>query len=539
MLKVFLVEDESVVREGLRDKIPWEQYGYRFVGEAADGEMALPMIRKNRPDVLITDIKMPFMDGLSLSKIVKEEFPKTKIVIISGYDDFEYAREAIEVGVDQYLLKPITRMNLRKALLELKEKIEQDAEQEDYQVKMQTEMREYEQFSLRRFFEKVMEGTMSVVEIYDEAAKQSLEFAASCYNLMFLHLQEKGGVLSDRKMEHFVKMQEEVLYYFLRHPQYVLFRWNVNCYGILIKSEPEQMEEFTEKAISHVKKICEAEKEQVDWCIAVGNPVERVSLLKECYQTVNHHMAYRFLLPDQHVLTQDTLEKYVSRPEEQNLNKVDPAMMSPEIIRDFLAHGTEDEISDFVESYLMGIKEALVSRMFRDYVVLNIRFTVISYVESIGGEKEEYLGQIGEYADHVHMSPEKVREYFGLGLRAAMRLRDEQSTLQNRKTLKKALDYIDRNYASESLSLGSVACEVDVSANYLSSVFSQTMQKTFTEYMTEKRMEKAKKLLKSTELSSGKIAQEVGYKDPHYFSFVFKKTQGMSPREYRNSQNKD
>ena len=103
MLKVFLVEDESVIRDGLRDNIPWEQYGFRFVGEAADGEMALPLIRKARPDVLITDIKMPFMDGLSLSRIVSKEFPKMKIIIISGYDDFEYARQAIEVGVDQFL----------------------------------------------------------------------------------------------------------------------------------------------------------------------------------------------------------------------------------------------------------------------------------------------------------------------------------------------------------------------------------------------------------------------------------------------------
>ncbi len=122
--KYFLVEDETVIREGLRDRIPWEQYGYRFVGEAADGEVALPLIRKTRPDVLITDIKMPFMDGLSLSRIVREEFPKTKILIISGYDDFEYAREAISIGVDQYILKPVTRMSLRKVLQELKEKIE-------------------------------------------------------------------------------------------------------------------------------------------------------------------------------------------------------------------------------------------------------------------------------------------------------------------------------------------------------------------------------------------------------------------------------
>ena len=157
MLKVFLVEDETVIREGLRDRIPWEQYGYRFVGEAADGEVALPLIRKTRPDVLITDIKMPFMDGLSLSRIVREEFPKTKILIISGYDDFEYAREAISIGVDQYILKPVTRMSLRKVLQELKEKIEAEQEQEDFQSKLANEMHEYEQFSIRHFFEQVLD----------------------------------------------------------------------------------------------------------------------------------------------------------------------------------------------------------------------------------------------------------------------------------------------------------------------------------------------------------------------------------------------
>ena len=98
MLKVFLVEDESIVREGLRDNIPWQQYGYEFVGEASDGEMALPLIQKTKPDVLLTDIKMPFMDGLSLSRLVHQEFPDMKIIIISGYDDFEYARGAILVG---------------------------------------------------------------------------------------------------------------------------------------------------------------------------------------------------------------------------------------------------------------------------------------------------------------------------------------------------------------------------------------------------------------------------------------------------------
>lgn len=457
MLKVFLVEDETVIREGLRDRIPWEQYGYRFVGEAADGEVALPLIRKTRPDVLITDIKMPFMDGLSLSRIVREEFPKTKILIISGYDDFEYAREAISIGVDQYILKPVTRMSLRKVLQELKEKIE--AEQE----------------------------------------------------------------------------QEEILQYFLRFPQYILFRWNVNCYGVLVKCDAEEMEDYTQRAIAQIQMNCESQNANADWYVVVGTPVERLSMLKECYDRVNHYGAYRFLYPQMHVLSEETLKSYLPAQDDTRIAEVDATKMSPEIISEFLAKGSSKEVYNFVESYLQSISEVIHSVIFRDYVVLNIRFTAIAFMERNGVTKEEFLAHIGKYGTNVHVQQDEVFEYFLSILQTAIDLRDEQNTNLSSKTLKKALAYIDEHYTSENLSLGTVACEVQVGANYLSSVFSQNMQKTFTEYISEKRMEKAKKLLKSTELPTSEIAAQVGYKDPHYFSFVFKKTQGCSPREYRSS----
>lgn len=191
MLKIFLVEDESIVREGLRDNIPWRQYGYQFVGEAGDGEMAAPLIQKTQPDVLLTDIKMPFMDGLSLSRIVHQEFPDMKIIIISGYDDFEYARQAIALGVEQYLLKPVTRANLQKVLTELRTKIESEQEQRRYQEKFQDETREYEQFSRTNFFVKVFEGRIPVQDIYEEAARLSLKINAPCYNLLMFSLMER------------------------------------------------------------------------------------------------------------------------------------------------------------------------------------------------------------------------------------------------------------------------------------------------------------------------------------------------------------
>lgn len=534
MLKVFLVEDEAVIRDGLRDKIPWEQYGFRFVGEAADGEMALPMIRKTRPDVLITDIKMPFMDGLSLSKIVSEEFPKTKIVIISGYDDFEYARKAIEVGVDQYLLKPITRLTLKKTLLELKEKIEQDMVQNDYQAQFQSEMHVYEQFSRRRFMERLLSGDMPVNEIYEEASRLSLEITAPCYNLLFFYLQEKGGVVSEERTEDFMRKQDEVFHFFLRHPQYILFRWNANCNGVLVKAEGDQIEEWTRKGVEHIRSVCDSEEEHLDWYVAIGSPVERLSMLPSCYQDVNHYLAYRFMIPSLHVLSKTTLSDYLTTRDENRIDGVESSAMSQEIIRDFLVKGNSSEIHDFVESYLDRIKEPLKSRMFRAYVVLNIRFTILAYVESIGVSKEEFMEQVGNHDQDMNMEASEVPEYFLDMLQTAINIRENESSNQNRKILRKALEYIDKNYDKESMSLNQAAAKLSVSANYLSTVFSQNMKKTFVEYVTGKRMEKAKKLLKNTTKSAGEIAQEVGYKDSHYFSFVFKKTQGCSPREYRS-----
>ena len=124
--KVFLVEDEIIAREGIRDAIDWAAAGYQFCGEASDGEIALPIIRERRPDIVITDIKMPFMDGLQLCRILKETLPTTKIMILSGHDEFRYAQEAIQIGVTEYLLKPIVAQDLLAALRKIAGQIDQE-----------------------------------------------------------------------------------------------------------------------------------------------------------------------------------------------------------------------------------------------------------------------------------------------------------------------------------------------------------------------------------------------------------------------------
>ncbi len=537
-LKVFLVEDESVVREGLRDNIPWQQFGYQFVGEAGDGEMALPLIRKTQPDVLITDIKMPFMDGLTLSHIVGQEFPEMKIIIISGYDDFEYARQAIREGVDQYLLKPVTRRTLQKALTEVKEKIESEQEQKNYLNKYQNDMHEYEQFFLRNFFEKVFAGELSVQEIYEEAQKHSLDISAPYYNLILMNVQEKN----DKRMagEICQKCYEEMMRFLMRFSNYyIVFRWSVNVYGIMIKGEEENIAERTKKCLEGIEQTCKQYEEVLDWYAAAGVPVERFSLLSDCYRKLNHIFNYRFFEPSKHILSEKEQTEPMQERRTGDLETIDIAKINPELFKVFLAKGQKEEVEDFVANFLNGIGEALKSKIFWDYLLLNVRFTALGYIESLGGTQKEFLERLNsDNIQKMEISLENMQHYIEDTLTQVIAFRDRESASQGKKTLQKALSYIEENYMQESLSLNEIAEEMEVSPNYFSAMFSQEMQMTFVEYVTGKRMEKAKALLLETEMRSHEIALAVGYKNPHYFSFVFKKTQNCTPREYRTGKEK-
>ena len=162
MLKVFLVEDEIVMREGIKKNIQWEKEGFEFVGDASDGELAYPLIQKTKPDILITDIRMPFMDGLELSRLVKQELPDIKIMILSGYDEFEYAKEAIKIGITDYLVKPISGAKLLEAVKKVAQVIEEEKEQKEFLQTFEKEREENARLSRQKFFKKLVSGNHPV-----------------------------------------------------------------------------------------------------------------------------------------------------------------------------------------------------------------------------------------------------------------------------------------------------------------------------------------------------------------------------------------
>ena len=526
-IKVFLVEDESIVREGLRDMIPWEQYGFVFAGEASDGEVALPMVRRIRPDILITDIKMPFMDGLSLSRLVHRELPDTRIIILSGYDDFDYAQQAIELQVDQYLLKPITKANAIKALEQTKKRIEDEQNQKEYLQKFTGEARKYEAFSRRVFFEHLVSGALSVQEIYEQAEKLEIDLDAECYNIVLFSLHTPGSVTG--YSEALSKTEEVLLQYFIRMPDLLLFRSSLLSHAVLIKGGPEEVPALTKQCVEAIGQRCSNEDLPLDWHVAVGTPVSRLSGLHRCYSEASHALAFRHLLPRQHVLTASLLRQ--NRDDRESYSAVDSGKLDPSIVSGFVEKGLLEEIDDFVSEYFGDLGDAVESMMFRHYLILSARINALSAARELGLDRQELAKKLPPA--EIDLTGERLKTYFHDVLFAAIRLRDEEARKQSGSLIQSALQYIDQHYTEESISLNSVARAINVSTNYLSAIFSQTQGQSFVEYLTQKRMTRAKQFLRQSNKRTGEIAAEVGFKDPRYFSFVFKKTQGCTPREYR------
>ncbi len=536
MIKIFLVEDEIVIREGIHRMIPWSEYGYELAGEAADGEIALPMIRQIKPDVLVTDIKMPFMDGLALSKLVKKELPATKIVIISGYDDFEYAQKAISLGVERYLLKPISRNSFIEVLEDIHAKYEAENAQKIYYEKFKSELQEYEQHSRRDFFEALISGQVNIQKIYELAEKLQIDISAQCYNVVLFSMNaaEKNPVFNDTYSEYTADLQNRLYQLFHDKPDCILFRNQMFSYAVLIKGEKDKIAQLTEECVQLLQDFFGKGGNQIDWFVCTGKAVERLSLLPESYQEAMQLFASRYINKFRISTGADSQEagRY---PDELHLMDIDASVTNPDIIFNFLSNALADEVNNFVKNYLQMIgTEALKSKIFRQYILLNVHFSTVSFIQKLGFKKEDMDGFLPVICSEAITNVQNAQEIMKSILEKGIQLREVNARSRFKSVLEVAIIFINKNFMDDTLSLNKVACAANVSANHFSALFSQEMKKTFIEYLTELRMNKAKQLLRCTDKRSGEIAMEVGYKDSHYFSFLFKKTQGCTPSDYRN-----
>lgn len=535
-MKVFLVEDEMVIRRGIKNSIDWEKEGYIFCGEASDGELAYPMIIKEKPDILITDIRMPFMDGLELCKLVKKELPNIKILILSGYDEFDYAKEAIRLGVTEYLLKPISSGKLLEALNGVSESIRREKEDKDLVRKYMEEMRENTEHEKQKFFEQMIAGNLSMADALETGEKYEMNLSAGMYNLLLFRFtlgeeNRKSGELLGEAEYAIEKLTERLEYVFE-------FQRGVEGWAFLLMADnEEQMSERVKELSKDLEEIMK-NYSTIAYFGGIGQPVARLRELEESFREAERALAARFTMELNRIISVEDIRmaQNVDTLDDIEITSFGEIEKTRTMLEKFLNNGAEDEIDEFVDVYINELpEENLKSVLMRQYIIMDAYIVMMSFCEKFEGIEGEMQAQSEELKNSMKtiQTLEEIKNYIRMLLKKIIGVRDTISGRRYSDIIEIAKDQIRKTYMSDEISLNTIAAEVGMSPSYFSSIFSKEMGKTFVEYLTEIRMDRAKELLMCSSMKTSEIGYEVGYKDPHYFSYIFKKTQNCTPKEFR------
>lgn len=528
MYKVFLVEDEIFVRESMIESDVWKGKNFVLVGDAADGEMALPLIEEIMPDILITDIKMPFMDGLELSRIVKKNMQDIKIIILSGYDEFSYAKEAMNIGITKYILKPVSSEDLLEALNEVSKEIDKEKKERDNYKNANKHLKESMEIMKERFLNDLSTGVIPTVEAIEKAKTLGVNIFSKYYIIALLILDTTES--NEIKVGYSeLSKAEKVINDMIDSNQDILkFNRNLKQIVLIIKGEdPNELENSCYTKAKSIKLAVE-EKTECLLTISIGAVNERVQGIAESFKDAETTLKYNNIFGKHKIIGK----------KDTHIKKYDPNWtygLEKDEINNFLNTGEKADIPDFISSCTERIKTNRMSLLFCSYNLINVTKTVNKFINELGGDVRNILPEtdrIEEIMSNID-TLEKFNSYMDKILNIAFDFRENKSNNKYGKIIVKAKDYINKNYSKSNLNLKSVADFVNISPSHFSTVFAQETGEKFIDYLTTIRIRKAIELLKTTNLKVTEIAFEIGYKEPHYFSQLFKKVTGKSPTSYR------
>lgn len=531
MLKVFLAEDEFIIREGIKNNIDWQAHGYEFCGEASDGELAFPLIQKTRPDILITDIKMPFVDGLALSRLVKKELPETEIIILSGYEEFDYAKEAIQIGVARYLLKPINGETLLQEIDSVAEIILDKQKEKEIREKYQREMEENSLRDQMDLFQHLVTGDCSMEELLSVADKLDLKIMAPWYSIVLLKIQSMKHDYEEYSGS-IVVVDERIAK--LAEPEHVLiFDRALEGRAFLFKADSEdELLAYQKEYLGDVKEVLSGYA-NLRYFGGIGTPVNRLREIPASFEDASHAFAHRYLVAESCILDSSLLmQEGAAENEDFRISAVNPEQIDRTKMQEFLRTGDLDEVVYFVDEFFGKLDGgAMKSRIFRQYITMDAYFSIVDFLKGLGLQKDEI--EAPDQDSSILQDEKSAMDYIIRIMEKALVLREKKASSRYEDVVSEVIHYIEDNYAQEELSLNLLASHVNFSPNHLSMIFSQQTGQTLIRYLTDYRMNRAKELLRCSSKKSSVISMEVGYKDPHYFSYLFKKTQGMTPTQYR------
>ncbi|MEK3881197.1 response regulator [Paenibacillus sp. FSL M7-0420] len=536
MLTMIIADDEPFIRSSLIRVFDWqEEFGIEIIGEASDGLEAYELCLKLRPDILFTDIMMPLMGGLEVAEKLREAGCKARIIIISGAQDFAYAREALKVNAEGYILKPVKlpeiRSVFRQAVAKLTEEREQQLDLEQLKQQLQDNM------PLLR--EKFLQNLITGLYRREEEIWQKIQYFAlpfqqgTLLSVCVLQLDEYRSAVDKYSEEH-----KQLLYFSIQniiqesldsHPCAISFVASENEFIMVIctpQTPPSHSISGTcEHIIANIQKYL-----RLDASVGIGRACPLAGQLEDSYKDALAALVYKFYTGPASVLYINDIQPDTEKLQSTFIYKLQARLMNE------LKAGHTDTVTRLLEQLFDGLAGPKHRIEYVQSICAEMIFTSARALYEI----DEDIGQV--LSDRISIMDKLYQQTTITGLKAHMLslLHDlsayvaGKNTSRNSRIVSSIRTIVQEGYASE-LSVSRIAEEVFLTPNYISLLFKKETGGTITDYITQIRIGKAKELLLTTDLKVMEISERVGYENPHYFSTVFKKTTGLHPLKFRSA----
>lgn len=498
MFKVLLVDDEPLITRGLQALIDWEDYGFEVMHVLENGQDALAYMEEHPIDLLVTDIVMPKMTGLELIEQAKKRQPTLKCIILSGYEEFNYIKKGIGLGIENYLIKPVDEVELEQTIEATSEKLM--ASHKLYS--------EEEHILKENVLWRLLHGDIGKEEWEQRISFYPIDKQMAFYAVSIIDFADLTNESTYRETKKMIEQNFQANCVVGANKELVM---------ILAGNHLEEMYEKNDQIVSYLQKCCGG---QETFYLAMGDVVERIDDISESYFKARENALYQIVLAPNSLISDKThIDKYSLLKKQQ--------YYKTEIVKQI--HESKEATLEGILSfyaYLSNNEQFLVPAVARKYTI-----DLVTYIHHSIQDVKHYNHTTAIEKLVQSTNNEQIKAIlidYCNELIDAMQEKDKHRS----PIVKDVLDYIHASYAEE-LSLKTLSQRFHVNSIYLGQLFQKEMGIVFSEYINHFRLEKAKELLKTTHLPAGEIGKRVGYADTAYFYKQFKKYVSVTPTEWR------
>lgn len=526
LYKIILVDDEDEVRGRISSKIS-EEMGFQIIGTAGNGFDAMELIEKEQPNVVLTDIKMPFVDGIELATILKNEYPTIKVAFITGHDEFEYAREAINLSVVGYLTKPITQNRITKFLGELKKDLDREFKEKYDITNLKKNYEKNIPIVIENYFRTLLIGNDILPVDINLLNKHAISLKEESFLVVYAECKSLDGstdILKNNQLK--ISVKNLVTTILKDRFEYYHFLYETGVVLIIKQKGPRFLKEIDH----YLYELSQSSKVYLKTEVILG--VSRIhqgfDALSKAYQESRKAVEFSNLMNVGNII-------YINEVELKSYKQISLSENEVKNLEYCIKYKTTKEIKETIDEYYQNaVSQTKGIINFDQYSI-----TLISILLNYANSYDINLKEVGNLDIISFITKIKdMKTLFDVFKDNILKIRSLSLDKNQKKSdilINQAIEYIENNFHDPSISLEGVCDYLDVSVSYLSMLIKKHKNTSFSKLLIKLRIEKAKHLLVTSDKKIIEISKECGYKEVYYFSHSFKKVVSMTPKEYREN----